>query len=390
VSAQDVCSEKDPCVGKQGDDAVSCYQNVVATCGKTKDTLSSQIQYLDNQIQLTTLQIQSIKNTITKLSSEIDQLAQEVNILENKLTKQTTLLIERVPASYKEYVISSTLESLLFSKNASDLIERIQYIKRVQQEDVRLFVQYKATQNNYNERKTQREDKKAKQEIAQKELQSKNVQLAQQKQAKNALLEQTKGQESIYQSLLADAKAKLAGFASFADSQGASLLSGQTRCDDWGCYYNQRDSQWGNALINGQGSGCVGACTLARVGCLITSVAMTVSHLGRRDILPSDIAFSSPDNFSVGTAMLMRGTIYVKGLRITRIGTTLSADSLKNGPVIVGVYYGPFGTHFVVVKSYENGKYIMYDPYQENGYNKIFNDSYSLQSVFEVDRVTIN
>ena len=390
VFAQDVCSSNDPCSGKNGDDAVSCYQNVLNTCGKAKDTLSSQVTYFNNQIQLTTFQIQSTKKLIETLSKEIDQLGQEVSLLEGKLTKQTELVAERVPASYKEYVISSNFTTILFSQNISDLVARMEYIKKVQEQDLKLFVQYKATQNNYAERKTQREDKKTKQEQAQKDLEQKNIQLAQQKQAKDTLLAQTKGQESIYQSLLADAKAKLAGFASFADSQGAGLLSGQTHCDDWGCYYNQRDSQWGNGLINGQSSGCVGACTISRVGCLITSVAMVVSHLGHRDILPSDIAFSSPDNFSVGTAMLNRGTIYVKGIGITRIGTSLSPDAVGSAPVVVGVKYGPFGTHFVVIKSYKDGKYVMNDPYTANGHDISFSDYYSLGSVFEVDRVSIN
>lgn len=390
VFAEDQCTSSNPCAGKEGDAAVSCYQSVVDSCKNTKDTLSSQINYLNSQIQLTTFQIESIKRLIASLTLEINQLADEVQSLEVKLTKQTELLQKRVPESYKEYVASSDLTSLFFSKNIAELIQKMQYMKKVQQQDLKLFVQYKATQNNYAERKAQREEKKTKQEQAQRDLEIKSTQLAQQKQAKNALLEQTKGQESIYQSLLADAKAKLAGFASFADSQGASLLSGQTHCDDWGCYYNQRDSQWGNALINGQSSGCVGACTIARVGCLITSVSMVVSHLGHKDVLPSDIASSSPDNFSVGTAMLMRGSIYVKGLKITRTGTSLSPDSVKDAPVIVGVYSGPFGTHFVVIKSYKDGKYIMNDPYVASGYDKTFSDYYSLGSVFEVDRVTIN
>jgi hypothetical protein len=337
-------------------------------------------------------QIQNAKQQITLLSAEIDQLADEVDILEDKLTKQTELLHKRVPESYKEYVKSSDFTSLMFSTDIGDLVARIQYMKKVQQRDLKLFVQYKATQNNYAERKIQREEKKSKQEAAQKDLEQKTVQLAQQKQAKDSLLAQTKGQESLYQSLLADAKAKLAGFASFADSQGTELLSGQTHCDDWGCYYNQRDSQWGNGLINGQGSGCVGACSIARVGCLITSVAMVTSHLGKRDILPSDIAFSSPSNFQVGTAMLKKGTIYVKGSSINRnqIATKLSPELLQNGPVIAGVYYGPFGTHFVVIKSYQDGKYMMYDPYESNGRNISFSDRYSLEKVFQVDRITMN
>jgi hypothetical protein len=118
---------------------------------------------------------------------------------------------------------------------------------------------------------------------------------------------------------------------------------------------------------------------------------MMASHYGHRDISPSDIAFSSPANFSVGTAMLVKGTIYVKGITINRttVAGSLSPDLLNNGPVIAGVYSGPFGTHFVVIKSYSNGSYIMNDPYIENGSDKSFTDHYSLGSVFEVDRVSM-
>jgi hypothetical protein len=118
---------------------------------------------------------------------------------------------------------------------------------------------------------------------------------------------------------------------------------------------------------------------------------MVASHLGHRDILPSDIAFSSPGNFSVGTALLMKGTISVKGMNINRttIAGSLNPDLVKDNPVIVGVRYGPFGTHFVVVKSYSNGNYIMNDPYEEGGKDKNFTDRYSLGSVFAVDRVSM-
>lgn len=306
------------------------------------------------------------------------------------LNDRLALLLKRIPATYKRASVSD-FGAILFSKNIFDFISRIKYVQSVQAEDAALVFQVKATQNSYNDSKKIREDKKSQLEEIKAELNQQNTQLAEQKQAKDALLTQTRGQEATYQQLLAQARALLAGFASFADSQGATLLSGQTSCNDWGCYYNQRDSQWGNAVINGQGSGCNGPCSVLRVGCLITSVSMVASHFGHRDITPADIAFSSPANFSVGTALLMKGTIYVKGVSINRstVAGSLSPDVVGGGPVIVGVNSGPFGTHFVVVKSYTDGKYIMNDPYVEGGHDISFTDHYSLGSVFEVDRVSM-
>jgi peptidoglycan hydrolase CwlO-like protein len=389
IFAQDCVSpDQSACNSLSGQEKVDCYEKATNSCKNQRETLSSQITYMDNQIRLTTLRIEAAKNKITTLSDEIDQLENEVGRLEVVLTKRLELLSRRIPETYKR-ASASQFGLLFFSHNFSDFLNRVKYLSTVQQEDARLIFQVKATQNNYNERKETREEKKDQLQQIKNELERQNTELAQQKAAKNALLAQTKGQESLYQQLLAQAKAQLAGFASF--TEGATVLHNQTSCDDWGCYYNQRDSQWAMAIINGQSSGCSGPCSVMRVGCLITSVAMAASHLGHKDILPIDIAFSSPSNFSVGTALLMKGTINVKGKNINRvtIAGSLSPSLLESGPVIAGVRYGPFGTHFVLVKSYSNGNYIMNDPYQENGKDKNFTDTYSLGSVFAVDRVSM-
>lgn len=385
--------EHNPC----SPDDTDCLQTIVTSCQNQVNTLAGEINYMDNQIKLTTLRINAAKVKIDTLLNEISQLETEVQRLEGVLNVRLALLLHRIPAAYKRSV-TSQFGILLFSQNLSDFINRAKYLQTVQNEDAALVFQVKATQNSYNDSKLVREDKKKQLEQIQQQLEAQNVQLAQQKQAKDALLAQTQGQESTYAEMRAAAFARLTSFANF--TQGLGLLSGQTSCDGWGCYYSQRDSQWGNALINGQSSGCDGSCSVLRVGCLITSVAMMASHLVHKDILPIDIAFSSPFNFSVGTADLMKGTISVKGYNITRsslwikLNNTdyINQDSLRNwlndGPVIIGTYV-PTGTHFVVIKSYTNGTYIMNDPVTENGHDKSFTDYYSLGNVYEVDRVSM-
>jgi hypothetical protein len=121
---------------------------------------------------------------------------------------------------------------------------------------------------------------------------------------------------------------------------------------------------------------------------------MYATYLGRRDILPIDIA-TNDYNFVPGTAYLYGGdgrkAVYTKGVSIyrTTIASKLNPSLLDNGPVIVGVRHGEFGTHFVLVKEYKDGKYIMNDPYIPSGKDLVFTDHYSLDSVFEVDRVTL-
>lgn len=370
-------------------DDIKQYEQKIAELQQQKNTLAKQISLFDSQISLTSLRINTIRAAITKLTAEVDELAGEIERLEGLLTKRTELVLRRIPESYKRKS-TSQVGMLFLSNSFSDFVARVKYISTIQEHDAALLFQLKATQNNFAERKNLREEKKLEQEKLKKQLEQESAALARQKREKEALLSQTKNNEATYQQLLAQAQAQLASLASFVDTQGASLLSNQTFCNDWGCYYNQRDSQWGNILINGQGSGCSGPCNMLRVGCLATSVAMMASHLGRRDISPSDVALSGPENFAVGTALLVRGSISVKGVNIRRTSLSgLTPEAVKDGPVIVGLKHGVFGTHFIVVKSFTNGNYIINDPYEAGGHDIPFTNSYSLGSIFEVDRVSM-
>jgi len=380
IFAQDICQSNDPCAGKSVDESVICYQQVLDSCSKTRDSLASQINYFNNQIQLTTFQIQGIKNLIESLSQEIKQLAQEVDNLEIKLLKQTELLQKRVPESYKRHTNISTLETLLFSGNMVDLLQKVQYIKKVQQEDWRLFTYYKKTQDLSTERKIKREETKNRQEIAQRSLEQKNQQLAQQKKEKNVLLQVTQGNEATYQKLLAQAKEQALAMKGFVSSVGgASVLTNQTVCSDWGCYYSQRDALWAN---NRMGSSYE---TILNVGCYITSVAMIASHY-KKDIKPSDIAAES-SAFVYPTAY-MWWSYTVKGVSVNLTRGSLDSELAEGRPVIVGLRAGP--AHFIVLKSGSNGNYVMNDPVIENGHDINFSSHYSVSDITQVMNVRIN
>lgn len=370
------------------EDKIREYEQIIQNLRGQKDSLSKQINLLNSQIALSEARIGVTEGQIVKLEKEISDLDTEIERLEEQKTKRLELVLHRIPESYKRSR-GSAFGAIFLSKNFSEFLTRVKYLARVQAEDSRFYQELQLTQNNYNERRDVREEKKVQQESLKKQLEAEVRQRDNQKREKEVLLAQTQNDESRYQSLLAQARAQLAGFAKFSSFQGGGLVSGLTSCDGWGCYYNQRESQWGNTLINGSND-CGGPCTIARVGCLVTSVAMAASHLGRSDISPSDVATSGGSNFQVGTALLKKGTISVKGVNITRSSVgSLSPDAVSGGPVIVGLYYGEFGTHFVVVKSYQDGKYIMNDPYRSPGRDLVFTDYYSLGSVFSVERVSI-
>ena len=140
------------------------------------------------------------------------------------------------------------------------------------------------------------------------QLTAQNKSLAASKAQEQQLLAQTKNSESTYQKLLATAQAELASFSAFAAAAGGSkLLANQTVCDSWGCYYNQRDVLWGNLPLNGT------KYRLASDGCLVTSMAMVLTHYGYREVTPISIN-ANPSNFAAYYPAYLLYTIYVDGV----------------------------------------------------------------------------
>jgi len=179
----------------------------IASLQSEQNTLSKQITLLDSQIKLTTLQIDDTKRKISVLENEIGELTGEISRLEELKTKRLELVLHRIPQSYKRSS-SSQFGWLLFSKNFSDLLTRAKYLLQVQEEDTMLYKQLQLTQMNYNDRRDTREAKKTEQEALRKQLEKHTLDLASQKKQKQALLDQTRSSETIYQQLLAQALAE--------------------------------------------------------------------------------------------------------------------------------------------------------------------------------------
>lgn len=342
-----------------------------------QNSLSKEISLFDSQISVTQLRIESIKTAITKLGSEITELLGEIDRLESVLTRRSELVLRRIPESYKREQ-TPLLGSLFLSENFSDLVRRVKYIRTVQQEDVALLVQLKATQNNFSERKNIRESKKTQQEQLQAQLLKESRELDVQKKAKQVLLTQTKNDSATYQKLLTQALSQQSAFRSFVSGRGVSILPAQAQPDGW--YFNQRDERWGSQCI---GSTCFGTPSYVwEVGCLITSVAMLQKKNGI-DTNPRIIA-SNPEYFFRN--LMLRPWPAQSGFAWRYHGRNLSvvASELDAGrPVVVELAVNnAVGRHFVVLTSNSAEGYRMNDPWE--GYNLKFLDFYSTGSILDV------
>ncbi|MCL4387140.1 hypothetical protein M1307_01950 [Patescibacteria group bacterium] len=367
---------------KELQDQINQYQQKITELQGQEKTFSSQIAIMNNQIKVTELRVDETKKRIDNLEKDVEITKEKISGLEKNITVSTEALLGRIAAVYEVGRIDPW-QLFLTSDNISNFLTRLKYLRLVQAYDKRTIYAAEQAKVDYGNQKSILEDKQKEEEALKKKLEGYTDQLAQEKKDKQSLLDETRGNEANYQKLIAQARTQLAGFSSFtANRGGASLLSGQTSCDDWGCYYNQRDSSWGGAALNNT------QYTIASDGCLVTSMAMILTHYGHRGVTPLTIN-SNPDNFASYYPAYLKYTISADGVTAQRIGSVIDSNLTNGDPVVVGVHaYG--GTHFVVLKSGSGGNYLMYDPYIPNGKNVNFTDHYSMDSIFEIDKVAIN
>ncbi len=359
-------------------DCPNYLQNKLSTLQGQDKTLSSQIAIADSQIKLTEAKIDSTQAQIESLEDDIEITKTKISSSEGDLDKTSHAFVGRAKAVYQVGTVDPW-QVLLTSNTLDNFFTRLKYLKIVQLFDKKNIYAAEQAKVNYANQQDILVDKKRQEEALNAKLEDYTDQLNQDKESKKKLLAETQGSEANYQRLLNAAKAQLAGFSNFVAAQGgASLLSGQTSCDGWGCYYNQRDSSWGAMALNGT------QYTLASDGCLVTSMAMIFTHYGRH-ITPVDIN-SNPSNFASYYPAYLLFTISAGGATAQRVGATMDSALASGDPLVVGINaYG--GTHFVVIKSGSNGNYVMNDPYLSNGHDISFTDHYSMGSIFSVQKV---
>lgn len=364
---------------------IAQYQAKLTELTGQKQTLAQALAVLTTQIKLTETKISANLAQLDKLDLEISDLSGRISSIDYSLTDLTKFFVGRVRETYMH---RGTYDALVVAETSglSDALRVIEYTKKIRDHDRNILISLEKSRLDYDTQKQEKEKKQAEIALVKKKLDSDKAILASQVASKNKLLSDTKNDETRYQKLLSDAQRQLASFHRFVSTQGgASILSNQTKCDGWGCYYNQRDSAWGDHFIG------LSSEKMSEVGCLVTSTAMVVSHYGKT-LTPGDIAASS-NPFWGSTAYMNQGSWNVAGVTVTRtrIGSSTAKidEELSAGrPVVVGIYGGP--DHFIVIKEKVGDDYIMLDPFPENGGNIKFTSKYPLSAISSVDRVTIN
>jgi len=360
---------------------IAQYEAQIQAAEGNKKTLQAAIAALNLQVTQVKAQISATQHQITSTQLQIQQLGTSISATQDRISANQAGLEENI-RSLDEAESQPLIAKIFSNESLAQFWTDADAIVEVQgavQDQVDTLEAQKAQLASAQTASQQKRDALQSQKQT---LTSQQQSLAQTTSSKAELLKETSAQESTYQKLLAQAQAQLTSFSAFAaNAGGAGLLANQTSCDSWGCYYNQRDSQWGNMPLNGT------KYLLKSDGCLVTSLAMVMTHYGYANVTPVTIN-SNPANFAAYFPAYLLYTIEVDGVSATRKTATIDATLASGNPVIVGLYaYG--GTHYVVLTSGSKGNYLMRDPYQPNAKDIPFTQYYKIANIFGVNKVVI-
>ncbi len=185
---------------------IETYSKQIQNLQSQADTLSNQIAQFDAQILLTQAKIDQTQEQIKLLGGRIDQLEGSLSNLEKAYSN-------RVTETYKIVRVNDPIYHFLMSADLRDLVNRFNYLIKLQLADQSLLVRLQAAQNTYKDNKTEFE-------VLSKKLEEQRATIDGQKKAKTQLLAVTRNDEKKYQQLLASTRAELEAIQAIIAGRG--------------------------------------------------------------------------------------------------------------------------------------------------------------------------
>lgn len=209
------CKTKEECQQK-----IQEYEKRLSEIHQQKNTLSSEIKFMDTQIYLTALKVQNTVHTIAKIEDEINTLSDKITGLSGSLDHLSKILLVKIAEGYKNREFT-LFDILLDSENASILTQKIKYLKTVQDTDRRMAFRVQQTKDNFEEQKKLREQKVVELDELKVVLDQQKATLNNQRLAKQKLLEVTKNDEKKFQALLDRIRAEYTAIQAIVSGGGS-------------------------------------------------------------------------------------------------------------------------------------------------------------------------
>ena len=350
------------------------YKNSVKSLRVQEQSLQNEISILDAEEAQLELEIKTTQTEIEITGLEIDNLEIKIVKKAEDIERQKevlTILIRQI----NDYDQETILEILLKNSQLSDFLNELAYVEATQENVQETLGKLKEAKAELKNRKEEMESKKEELEKLSKELETQKEMLTIQKEAKERLLEETRGREYKFQDLLSnihrqrtqllgeitslrrDQETEIARLSALEERPADSLAS-----SSW--YFSQQDSRWADGAIGFSNS------SIRNYGCAVSCVAMVFKYYGididpgrlaKQRIFYRDlIAWPSQWRFLDRVADVSHRS---SGLSKTDWGV-VDKEIAAGHPVIVFIRANGRGAgHYVVIHSKDSkGRYVVHDP----------------------------
>jgi len=190
---------------RQLETQIDQYNQEIAKKESEAQSLANQISIFDLQIKQIQAEIDATNLTISNLNSAIKQKEADIKQKEKEIKSQNALLAEYL-RQISQNDAGSFLEFLLKNKKFSDFYDDLNNLSNIQKQIQETLANIKNLKDKLTSEKEDLESDKAEQQQLKLVQNRQKNQLNNSKKEKQKLLDQTKGQEKIYQQLISKAR----------------------------------------------------------------------------------------------------------------------------------------------------------------------------------------
>jgi murein DD-endopeptidase MepM/ murein hydrolase activator NlpD len=202
---KDIAAKKDKIA--QLEKSIEEYKKKITQKQLEAVSLSNQMAILNNRVTETELDIEATQEKLDTVSMQIEQLQLGIEEKQLIIERQKKILAELIRTltyeNGKKYI-----EIMAAYKNFSDFYNRVQYVKRLEQDMGNSAKQIRLAKEDLDTKKADAEKRQKEYEDLKAQLDEKKQNLKEQTNYKSQLLSQTKSSEATYKTLLSNLKSQ--------------------------------------------------------------------------------------------------------------------------------------------------------------------------------------
>ena len=182
------------------------YRGIVREIQSQSKSLEREISLLDNQIKTFELEIRRINLVLSEIESEITQIQQRIKEIEQQSQDEKIVLAELIREIYK-FDNYSLLEIILTKEKLSDFFIEIKSLENLQRGIKKSLDEIRALKKELEEKQKNLEDQKNEMIGLRAVQETQKYSIEKKKRERKKILEETRGQEYLYQRLIASKQA---------------------------------------------------------------------------------------------------------------------------------------------------------------------------------------